>query len=179
MILLLKNKYITDDVWEFCIEREPSLFKYMENPSLQVCYFALDQDGHNLKYIKNKFTEIKINRKMAYIAIRNCPKAIFYVPKTLLDDELKELAFEQDPTLMESFDNVRPEFVEGLLLRNPSYIKFIKNPDEALVCKLLKDYPNIIVYFSTITNRMRETLEMYHPEILNLIPIQSTENSAN
>lgn len=170
MIVLLKNKYINDDIWMFCIEREPSVFQFMINPSVAMCFYALEQDGHNLKYIRDKFTNIDITRKMAFIAIKNYPKAIYYVPKGILDDGLKEMAFAQDPSLMQSFTNIRPEFIKELVLNNPSYIKYIKDPDENLVCDLLIDHPNIIVYMTSITEKMRETLSTYHPELLSFIP---------
>lgn len=169
MILLLKSKYITDDIWQFCIEHEPSLFKHMKNPSLDMCYFALEMDGHNLKYIRHKFKDIKITRKMAYIAISNCPKAIFYVPKDILDDGLKELAFELEPQLMKDFIYIRPEYVKKVIENNPTDIKYINNPDENLICEALIKEPNICLYFDTLTPKMKKAIEENHPQLIPFI----------
>lgn len=166
MILLLKNKYISDDMWKFCIEREPSLFKYMKNPSLEMCYFALEIDGHNLKYIKNKFKDIKITRKMAFLAISNCPKAIFYVPQEILDTGLKELAFDKDPSLMKSFQFIRPDYIEKVIENNPANVKYINNPDEDIICQALLKEPNICVYFNTLTPKMKKIIEEKYPQLI-------------
>lgn len=166
MILLLKNKYISDDMWKFCIEREPSLFKYMKNPSIEMCYFALEIDGHNLKYIKNKFKDIKITRKMAFLAISNCPKAIFYVPQEILDTGLKELAFDKDPSLMKSFQFIRPDYIEKVIENNPANVKYINNPDEDFICQALLKEPNICVYFNTLTPKMKKIIEEKYPQLI-------------
>ena len=61
IVTLLKEKYIDDDVWKFCIEREPSIFKKMKHPSFDICMYACEVDGSNLRYIKNKFKYIQCN----------------------------------------------------------------------------------------------------------------------
>ena len=168
MILVLKNKYITDDLWKFCIEREPSLFKEMKEPSEEMCEFALQVDGSNLKYIRKKFKYIKITKKMAYIAISTCPKAILYVPEKILDDGLKEIAFDKDPSLMKEFKNIRPEFINKKVRENPSNIKFINNPNEDIVCEALIAEPNVCVYFEKLSSKMIGVLKHHHPNFLEL-----------
>lgn len=168
MILVIKNKYITDELWRFCIEREPSLFTEMKDPDEGMCEFALQVDGSNLKYIRKKFSHIKITTRMAYIAIMSCPKAILYVPEKILDEGLKEMAFDKDPTLMKEFKYVRPEYVTKKMLENPANIKYINNPDEDMICNAIIAEPNICVYFEKLTPRMRTTLIEYHPQFLDL-----------
>ena len=168
MILVLKNKYITDDLWKFCIEREPSLFQEMKNPSEEMCEFALHADGSNLKYIRKNFPYIKITKKMAYISILSCPKAILYVPDKILDEGLKEMAFEKDPSLMKEFKYIRPDYINKKIIENPANIKYINNPDEDLVCNALIIEPNVCVYFEKLTPRMISTLQQYHPQFLDL-----------
>jgi hypothetical protein len=168
MILVLKNKYITNDLWRFCIEREPSLFKEMKEPNEEMCEFALKVDGYNLKYIRRKFTYIKITKKMAYIAISTCPKAILYVPDKILDDGLKEIAFDKEPSLMKEFKNIRPEFISKKVRENPSNIKYVNNPDDDLVCEALIAEPNICVYFEKLTHKMVDVLKEHHPNFLEI-----------
>lgn len=171
-ILLLKNKYIDDDVWKFCIEREPSLFKYMKTPSVEMCEFAVSIDGYNLKYIKNKFNYISITKKMAYLAIHNSARALFYVPKDIIDIGLMELAFDSDPSLMKEFDfnQLRYEYVRRVLNDNPSYIKYINNPAEELIISTIKKEPNVCVYFENISPRVREVIDELYPDLLSLYP---------
>lgn len=172
MISLVKSKYLTDDIWKFCIEREPSVFKYMIDPSVDMCFYALEQDGHNLKYIRNRFKNIKIDYRMAYIAISNCPKAIYYVPRNVLDEGLKELAIKKDPSFLMSFKLENEDTIRELLEENPTVIKYIDDPlkYEDVICRIMVDNPNIIVYCNTITDSMREVLSKYHPEYLSFIP---------
>jgi len=168
MILVLKNKYINDDLWKFCIEREPSLFKEMKDPDEEMCLFAINVDGYNLRYIRKKFTKIKITNKMAYMAISNCPKSILFVPDNILDDGLKEMAFNKDPSLMKEFKDIRKEFIKKKVQENPSNIKYINSPDDELVCEAIKAEPNICVYFSKLTPTMYDTLKTHHPQFLEL-----------
>ena len=53
-IPIMKEKYLSDDVLAMCLEDEPSLFKFIPNPSLRIIKLALQLDGGNIKYIKKK-----------------------------------------------------------------------------------------------------------------------------
>jgi len=169
LILLLKNKYIDDELWEFCLEREPSLFEHIKDPSIKMCNYALELDGNNLKYILNSENNIKITRKMIYIAITSCPKVIIDIPPIMLDEGLKEFAFDKDPSLMQYFDNIRSSYIKKRIKENPSIIQFIKNPDDALVEETLKYEPNILLYFDKITPNMFAIIEEYYPYLIPLI----------
>lgn len=170
LVIALKERYLSDDIWKFCIEREPSIFKEMKHPSQAVAEFAVDADGDNLQYLMSKFTHIKITESMVYKAIRSCPKALLYAPVYYRTNELKEYAFDKDPSLMMYFDSIeiRPEYKEKVLLQNPANIRYINNPDEDTVCELLKTTPNICVYLKDMTPKMWKILDEYHPAIYQL-----------
>lgn len=170
LITCLKEKYVSDELWMYCIEREPSVFAEMKHPNEKICNFAVEVDGNNLKVIRDKFDYIPITERMCYIAVKNCPKAILYVPPRILDGNyaLQEMAFDKDPSLMAYFEDVRPEYIKKKVLENPSYLKYINNPDEDLVCEVLMKYPNTVVYFENLTQRMIETLKCYHPDVYEL-----------
>lgn len=171
IVTLLKEKYIDDDVWKFCIEREPSIFKKMKHPSFDICMYACEVDGSNLRYIKNKFKYIEITDIMAYTAVKSNPKAILSVPKKLLTESLKELAFEEDPSLMENFDEIRPEFIEKIIWDKPYAIKYIKHitPDiEDLICEVIKKNPIIASCVNRLSDRMLITLKTFHPNHFHL-----------
>jgi hypothetical protein len=163
IVLLLKEKYVDEEIWKFCIERDPSLFKKMKHPSESICMYACSIDGSNLKYIKNKFRYIKITNTMCFVSVKSNPKAILYVPDSMLNDDLKEMAFDNDPSMMAYFDDVRPEYVEKLLSEKPYAIQYIRDIDERIICNAIQDSPDIFPYLHKVTKAMAETLEKYHP----------------
>ena len=168
IVLILKEKYVDEDIWKYCIEREPSLFKKMKHPSESLCMFACEVDGSNLKWIKNKFSYIRITDVMAYTAVKSNPKAILYVPKKFLNDGLKEMAFSKDPSLLAYFDDVREEFIVELLKEKPSAIQYIQHLDEELVCSVLREHPEICVYINNMTDKMLSVLENEYPSYYHL-----------
>lgn len=169
-ILLLKNRYITDDLWQFAITQEPSLFEDVKDPSVEICITALEADGANLKILKKKHRHIPITRKMAYAAVSNCPDAIKDVPKELIDNGLMELAFDGKPSLMLDFTKIRPAYITKTLRENPSYIKYVKHINENLVCDAMLENPNIALYFDVLTPKMKSLIETNYPEMVQFIP---------
>lgn len=168
IVTIIKEKYVDEEVWKFCIEREPSLFKKMKHPSESLCMFACEVDGANLRYIINKFSYIKITPVMVYSAVKSNPKAILYVPNKFLNDGLKEMAFDKDPSLMAYFDDIREEYVEKIIEEKPYAIQYIMHPSESIICREIEKNPNICVYLSNITDRMMATLEKFHPNYFSL-----------
>ena len=168
IVTILKEKYVDEEIWKFCIEREPSLFKKMKHPSESICKFACEIDGANLRYIVNKFSYIPITSTLCYISVRSNSKAILYVPKKFLNDGLKEMAFRKDPSLMAYFDDIREEFIESLVDEKPSAIQYITYLNEDFVCEQIKKNPNICVYINTMTDDMMKTLKEYHPQYFAL-----------
>lgn len=166
-ILLLKNKYIDIDLWKFCIEREPNLFRHMKDPSIEMCEFALEMDGYNLKHIVKNLPNIVVTKKMAFIALKNCPKAIFYVPRDIIDVGLMEIAFDSDPSLMKSFNynELRSSYVLSRIKENPSCIKYINNPTNDLIIEAIKADKNVCVYFDKISPEVKKVIEELYPEL--------------
>ena len=175
IIVLLKEKYVDDEIWKYCIEREPSLFRKMKHPSEAICLFACEVDGSNLKYIKNKFTYIPITHLMVVTSVKSNPKALLSVPKKFLNNEIKELAFDEDPSLMAYFDDIRLEYLEKMLEDKPWAIQYIKYPDENMICREIKKSPNICPYLINMTDKMLETLRLYHPNYYILYKNSNTK----
>lgn len=163
IVLLLKEKYVDDEVWKFCIEREPNLFRKMKHPNDAICLYACSIDGSNLKYIKNKFKHILITGTMCLVAVKSNPKAILFVPKNFLNNELKEMAFDQDPSLMSHFDDIREEYVEKIIRTKPYTVKYIKKIKEDVICDIIKETPTICTYFDKMSPKMIDTLREYQP----------------
>lgn len=168
IVLLLKEKYVDDEIWKFCIEQDPSLFRRMKHPSDAICMFACSVDGSNLKYIKNKFRHVLITGTMCLVAVKSNPKAILYVPKAFMNSELKRIAFQEDPSTMKYFDEISEEFLEKLIIEKPYAIQYVNHPDEEIICNAIKETPNICPYLNKMTPRMVETLKQHHPEYYSL-----------
>lgn len=169
IIEYFKEKYVDDDIWKFCIERDPSLFKKMKHPSYDLCLYACEVDGANLRHVKNKFTYIRITDMMALTAVKSNPKAILFVPKKLLNYELEEMAFDKDPSLMTYFDVIRPEYIKQVLDDNPYCVKYLLHIiDEDTICLLIKRNPQICTYINNMTDKMWDTLRENNPDIYHL-----------
>lgn len=168
IIFVVKERYVDEALWKFCIEREPSVFRKMKHPSDEICRFACEIDGANLRWVRNKFSYIKITDILAYISVKSNPKAILFVPDKLLTDPLMEMAFDADPSLMAYFDAIRPEYLEKRLRKLPSAIQYIKDPDESLVCSLIEQQPSVCTYIKSLTDKMLKTLEKTNPNYFQL-----------
>ena len=168
-ILLLRSKCTTDNMWKVVIQLEPSLFQYMKDPSNEMCLFALKEDGSNLQYVV-KNPSVKLTPEMIYTAVNNYPAAIFDVPVEMRDNAIKEFAFDRDPTLMKNFKNVRKEYINRKIKEDPSFIRFLDDPDEDLVCKVIENDPNYCVYVKKFTPRIKKLIETLYPDIIPLIP---------
>ena len=168
-ILLLRSKCTTDNMWKVVIQLEPSLFQYMKDPSNEMCLYALKEDGSNLQYVV-KNPSVKLTSEMIYTAVSNYPAAIFDVPVEMRDNAIKEFAFDRDTTLIKNFTNVRKEYINRKIKEDPSFIRFLNDPDEDLVCKAIENDPNYCVYVKKFTPRIKKLIETLYPDIIPLIP---------
>ena len=168
-ILLLRSKCTTDNMWKVVIQLEPSLFQYMKDPSNEMCLYASKEDGSNLQYVV-KNPSVKLTSEMIYTAVNNYPAAIFDVPAEMRDNAIKEFAFDRDPTLIKNFTNVRKEYINRKIKEDPSFIRFLNDPDEDLVCKAIENDPNYCVYVKKFTPRIKKLIETLYPDIIPLIP---------
>ena len=168
-ILLLRSKCTTDNMWKVVIQLEPSILQYMKDPSNEMCLYALKEDGSNLQYVV-KNPSVKLTSEMIYTAVSNYPAAIFDVPVEMRDNAIKEFAFDRDPTLIKNFTNVRKEYINRKIKEDPSFIRFLNDPDEDLVCKAIENDPNYCVYVKKFTPRIKKLIETLYPDIIPLIP---------
>lgn len=175
LVLALKEKYINDSVWRFCIEREPGLFKKMKHPSQKICEFAVEVNGKNLKYVVKRFKYVQLTEKMMLDAIRSYPKALLYIPSKYQTDGIKEYAFDRDPSLMLEFNDIRKDYIERKVLDEPYYLKFVKNADDRLICNVLKQNPNMIAYVENLTPEIIIFMKENYPDILDMVTRNSEE----
>ena len=163
IVVLLKEKYVDEEIWKYCIEREPSWGGEMKHPSESICLFACEVDGSNLRSIRNKFNYIPITKTMVVTAVKSNPRAILYSPDKFIDENLKEMAFDNDPSLMAYFDHIRSDYIRELIKEKPYALKYLKNVDEDILCDTIKENPNICSYINHMTDKMLDILKAYYP----------------
>jgi len=168
IILLIRPVYTTENMWRIAIEQEPSLFRYMKNPSQEMCMFALKEDGSNLRVLVEN-PDVEVTPQMCYRAVKAYPPAIFDVPVDMRDDAIKEYAFDHDPTLMRHFSNVRPGYINRKLREDPTFARFLEHPTEDQEYRAIEYDPNYCVHLTQFTPRIMELIRTLYPDILPLI----------
>ena len=170
MILLFKNKFITNNMWKIAIEGEPSLFQYMKDPPEDIVLFALSEDGANIQYLEGM--GITITNKMIFTALKNYPGAIHLIPKELRTAHIREYACKLDPSLMREIP-VHRNFVNQQLKNDPMLVRFLSSPTEDQLCTAIRSNPNACAYISEFTPRVVALVRELYPELIPLIPALS------
>ena len=142
IVIIFKNKYITDNMWKVAIENEPSLFQYMKQPSEEMILFALSEDGANVKYLENM--GVQMTPRMIYTAVKNYPGAIYLIPESYRSNRLKEFACTEDPSLMKELP-LKAHYIEGRLRKDPTLVRFLPSPTEDQLCNAIRHDPNVCV----------------------------------
>lgn len=175
LILLLKNKYRSDEMWKVCLAKEPALFQYLNDPSDELCEFVLDLDGNNVKYLNDK--GIRITKDMALKAIKSNPESLLNLPDNVKTKEIYKDAFDIDPSLMINYGDIDKDYLLSKIEENPANIQYVKNPDEDLICYALDLDPNTIVYVENFTPKILSIMATKYPEIAGLLGL--TDNDLN
>jgi len=168
-IVTIKNRYLTEELWEIAISQEPELFKFNPNPSKELCFYLISVDA-SLFYLVPKG---KINKRMALLAIRYFPENIKILPSEFITDEIIEITLSEDPSLINDLKDadiyVSKKVIRSVIKKNPSMIKYSSNIDEDLICELLIDNPMIITYIPNLTKKMEKIMDEYYPQYLSLL----------
>lgn len=168
MIIYLKNRYQTDRIWKFCIDRESTLFGQMENPSIEMCEFALDVDGENIISLVTKFTDVKLTKRMIWIALRTFPGAILHVPRYMLDEDMLNASFDAQPELLTAFPNLSYEYLLRRIKDHPGDIVWLENPRDELVHLALEKNPYLCVHFTSLTPHMINIIRAQNPGLADM-----------
>ena len=168
-ILLVKDSLITPQMWRYAIEQDPSLFQYIKNPSPDICEFAVEQSGENLKHVR-ELNYDAITPQMCYDAISSYPSAILYVPSDLCDYQMREYAIDLDPTLVQAFSDLRPGYIQDKLQKDPSFCRFLRNPTEEMEYRAVEADANYCAYVKHFTPKIKALIRTLYPEIIPLLP---------
>lgn len=112
--------------------------QYIDNPSLYVQRYAIEEHANNIQYIKNPDESI-IN-----MAITRTAFAIKYVENP--SDFISCKAIRKDPNSIQFIDNQTQKMQFIAYKQNPLSAKYFKNMDSHIKLAVLKDYPELISY---------------------------------
>lgn len=175
---LVKAKYMNDNFWKYAIDLDPTVFRFNKKPSEGVCYYAIRQDGTNLKYIAQNAKHM-MSRQFCMKAFMSSPRAIIYFPEDYITDELLEEAASRDFSIVGHFDSDR--FSKIFIIRKvkevPSYAQYIKDPDEDVIYTAIDRDVNCAAYFAILPEKVKELVRKKYPEVVPLLPNMIEENS--
>ncbi len=174
IIVIFKNKFISDNMWKVAIENEPSLFQYMKQPSEEMILFALNEDGANVQYLEEM--GVQMTPRMIYTAVKSYPGAIYLIPESYRSNRLKEFACTEDPSLMKDL-SLKSHFIESRLRKDPTLVRFLDSPTEDQLCNAIRHDPNVCVYIDHYTPKIKALIKELYPEIIPLIPRLQNEFS--
>lgn len=164
MIVSFRPKLVTDEMWEYAVAMEPSLFKECKRKTYRISSIAISSDGMNLAELDPINYTGDQYRKLCHLAVKQNPKAIALVPKGFRSDELVSYAYAADPELLLSEKKLTESMVEAILDHNPSLIQYVVEPTDDMIIKALSRDPRVIVYFPIISDRVRHFYEENYPQ---------------
>lgn len=169
MIVAFRPKMITDELWEYAISLEPSLFTACKVKSYRLASIAISLDGLHLGNIDPIDYTGDQYEKLCNIAVRQNPKAIMLVPKEFRTDELLAYAYAKDPELLLSEKKLTESMLASIIDHNPSLIQYVVDPTDELIIRALRKDPRVIVYFATISDAVKDFYEENYPQYAAMI----------
>lgn len=164
MILTFKSRLVTDEMWEYAIAMEPSLFKECKRKTYALASIAVSLDGFHLGNIDPvNYTESQY-QNLCKMAINQNPKAISVVPKEFRSNELVSMAYARDPAILMSEKKLSEDMVIAILDHNPGLIRYVVEPTDDMMIHALKKDPRVIVYLAVIPDKVREFIEETYPQ---------------
>ena len=169
MIMTFKAKYVTEGMWDYCISRNPQLFRECKDPTPKLCYRVLSMDGFFLEDIDPSKYSKEIYTRMCWIALETTPKAFPLIPEKYRTKEMKTYAYSMDPELLLSEKRLTPAMLEEIIDHRPDLIRYVANPTDDLIIRALEKEPKAIVYFTSISDRVRTWYEEHFPEYASML----------
>ena len=169
LIFTVKPKYLTSEDWENAIYKKPELFRRCKDKYYGLCIVALSLDGLNLEFIDPAEYTVDQYDTMCEIAVKQNPAAILLIPKEFRTRELRAYAYSKNPELALKDKKLTVGVVETMLDHNPNLIKDIDHPSDDLIIRALSKDPRVIVYFQTLSPRVKEFFEERYPQYAAMI----------
>lgn len=170
-ICLVKNKLLTDDIIEECMNDNPDIFAYLRHPSIPIINIAFEMDGGN---IANLHKDQRNNLPLDTIRIAlesDIERSIDYININELPLEMRVDAFLQRPDLVLSRGADIPEsYVISEIQKAPNIIKYVNNPTEEMKCLAISLDPYTALYFQELTDKMMDIIDEKYPQLTGSLP---------
>lgn len=167
MILIVKERYLTEDMWEYCIDQEPDLFTAMHNPSSEFIDKMVKKNGCLVLIALEKWAN-KVTKSTIYHAVCNMPSIIGDIPEEYLDWQIKEAAYDRSPKLMQNDKSIRYSYVERRIREDPTIIQYI-DATEDQICEAIRMTPAVCVYVKNRTPKIKNLIQDLYPESYPLL----------
>jgi hypothetical protein len=169
MILSFRSKFVTEEMWEYAVATEPSLFPHCKKKTYRLASIALSKDGFHLGNIDPIQYTGEQFKKLCHLAVEQNPKAVVLVPKEFKSDELMAYAYSRDPELLLSEKKLTESMVHSIIDHNPSLIQYVVNPTDEMIISALDKDPRVIVYFSSISDKVKQYYEERYPQYAAMV----------
>lgn len=165
-IRLIKKQFVNQDDWNYCVNENPSLFKYTKFPTLEMCKTAVACDASNIFYVPKEFWVDDV----VDMAILQNAKILLDFPKQYITMDRKYLAVIHDPSLIEAVGYLDDDFINLMIDKRPTCIEFMRKPTEDQICRALQHNPHIALHYRKLTPKMKRVIEEYWPNYRNILP---------
>lgn len=169
LIFAVKPKFLDPEEVEYAISKKPELFRRWKDKTFNICMVAVSLDGFNLEYINPEEYSEEQYRRLCWTAVEQNAKSIVVVPKDFRSKELKAYAYAHDPELLVSENKVTDSMLESMIEHDPSLIQHVEDPSDELIIKALTKDPRVIVYFRTISSRVKDFFEERYPQYAAMV----------
>ena len=169
MILSFRSKLVTDEMWEYAIAMDPSLFSECKKKTFSIASIAISTDGLNLGNVNPLNYTGEQYKRLCNLAVKQNPKALMLVPKEFRSSELLSYAYAADPELLLSGGKLTENMIKAILDHNPSLIQYVVDPSDDLIIRALTKDPKVIVYFPIISDKVRAFYEENYPQYASML----------
>lgn len=168
MILAFRTKLVTDEMWEYAIAMEPSLFTECKRKTFRISLVAMSADGLHIGNVDPiTFTGEQFTR-LCEVAVEQNPKAIALIPKEFRTERLVSYAYSRDPELLMSEKKLTSGMVLSIIDHNPRLIQYVVDPTDEMIIHALSKDPRVIVYFTHISDEVRNYFEETYPQYASM-----------
>lgn len=145
----LDNQQVDD-----LLRKKGNYIQFLENPTIDQCKLAVEQNGYALRYIRNQ------TKELVDIAIEKQPTAIRYALKPTTDQFTR--CFGKDPTVIAYMHSPTEEHKMSAVMRKGGTIQYIKNPSDLLIDVAIKQDPMSLgyIYNRVSDNKLRELIQI-------------------
>lgn len=165
----IKNKYLDEHSWDIAMEADPTIFRFLRDPTYNDCLKAVLLDGSNIQYVPYR----NLTYEVCATAIRNKPKSILLIPSEKIDQKLLQLAVDLDGTLIRKYeDDLDGFYLLDKVNEDPSLLMQMNHPDDDTIIAAINKNPGLMFTIPSEwwSDEVRNTIRSSHPDWAAYIP---------